>query len=373
MNRVHVDLARSIKSVTVAKLTKKAVFLQNAYNSCMGRAKRKHAGSSALRTNIVEEPTAELEHLEVLEDILVSIDASLAPAEEANLLREVAALSLHQEDRSPDSRPSRLPKQERSFRLSSPLIAAVADDPRFHDDLQVMVDIDSTLFPMDDALREMGVHMKVRNISHWGEGGDSLGDAIMIDYWGRDDLVAKNLGKEEKAERGRLLGEFFARMHSSGPRMERSGVYEYAPQLMQLLHMHGIKLHVFTHRSERAQQSTREWLLAMNIPYDHLRVEDPAGDRVRSDKVLYCQENRISVCVDDKPDTIRRAEAAGIEALSLDWKYASNTIRESGADPAGCWRELGEGILLHIENRIRERALREGITLPGVEQPAEVV
>jgi phosphoglycolate phosphatase-like HAD superfamily hydrolase len=280
------------------------------------------------------------------------------------LLREALAISLHDPLRPANERPSGLRKEERLFRLESPLLLAVAGHPQFAPDLRVMIDLDSTLFPLDGALREMGVHFRTRNSQYWESGESDLSDAILLDRFGRNDLCGKDLSEEQRAERITLITAFFAELHSSAERLRSSGVFEYAPDMLRMLQQNGAEIHIFTHRDERSTKATLDWLRAMGIPYDKFRLEDPSRDSSRSDKIAYCLEEGISICVDDKPDTIRQAEAAAIEALSLSWPYTEAAIKESGADPARCWRELGEGIIRHMELAVMERALREELPLP---------
>lgn len=245
------------------------------------------------------------------------------------------------------------------FKRKSPLLQAVAQDPRFEDQLQVMIDLDSTLFPIDRALRELGLDIYDSERESWGEDGDSLGDAIMMRYNRPDLLHGKELSEEQQQDKADICIRFFEELHGDEELMRRAGVFRYAPQLIKEMREQGIRVHILTHRSPEVAEATKAWLGAMGIEYDDFVCDHSHN----ADKIEYCQERGIPVLLDDKPKTIRDAEAAGIEAISLAWPYSKKALEEAGGDEALCWREMAHHALGHIERLVRERAEGLGVDL----------
>lgn len=246
------------------------------------------------------------------------------------------------------------------FRHQSALVQAVADDPLFADDLQLMIDLDSTLFPLENAAQELGVDISVNNIKAWNESDDIFGDLIVAAS-GRPELqLAAGLSAEQRAERGKTIADFFERLHVDSELMQRAGVFEFAPQIIADWREQGIKIHIVTHRSPLAAHGTEEWLKAMNIGYDHFICDSPS----EADKIAYCQQHGIPVLIDDKPQTIIDAEAVGIEAISLAWPYSAEALEQAGGDPALCWRQVGQHAIEQIEKAIIRRAKSVGRALP---------
>lgn len=322
----------------------------------MGRGARKKGSGIAQRLLGAEEERSRLRSI---------LEREASPGVREDIEIELLALEFLRE-RPHFEKPTGLPQLEdpANFQRTSRVLQAVKGDPRFGPEMQVMVDLDSTLFSMDEAMREMGVDFPVSEIDGWEGNHQPLADAIMRDYWKRPDLQSATLSPEQKEEYYELVGEFFRRMHTDPEIMKRSGTFEYAPLAIQLLHRQGVRIHIFTHRNVESREATEEWLGAMGIPYDVIHVEDPVADPERSDKIAYCQREGIQFCIDDKPETIRRAEEAGIEAVSLHWDYARDTIRDSGADEGECWREVYSDLLGLMETRIIQKAEQEGWDIP---------
>lgn len=256
-------------------------------------------------------------------------------------------------------------RREGMFKTRSKIIEAVADDPRFSDILQVTVDLDSTLFPLDRAMREMGVDLPTTETDVWSEDENPVGDAILKSV-GRPELADGNdLTPEQEKEKVQILIKFFEELHGDEELMKRAGVFEYGPQMIEEMRRQGITVHVVTHRSPDALDETEAWLEAMGIEYDDI-VCDHAHE---VDKIKYCTDNGVPIILDDKPKTIIDAEAAGVEAISLAWPYSVKALEEAGGDQAKCWREMTSHTISHIERLILERAKDLGVDI-GVENPS---
>jgi phosphoglycolate phosphatase-like HAD superfamily hydrolase len=246
------------------------------------------------------------------------------------------------------------------FRHQSALVQAVGDDPLFAPDRQLMIDLDSTLFPLEKAVSELGVNISSAEIKARNNNDDIFGDLI-VESLGRGDLqLGAEITAEQRQERGPLIVDFFERLHVDSELMQRAGVFEFAPQIIDDWRQQGIKIHIVTHRSPLAAHGTEEWLRAMNIGYDYFICDSPS----EADKIAYCQQHAIPVLIDDKPQTIIDAEAVGIEAVSLAWPYSAEALEQAGGDPALCWRQVGQHAIEHIEKAIIRRAKAAGRTLP---------
>lgn len=223
--------------------------------------------------------------------------------------------------------------------------------PEAVQEMQVMIDLDSTIFPLDRAMREKGIDVEIISVEDWSSSGDTIGDAIMI-HFGRADLLhEKDLDEEQLQEKIQILGDFFRELHEDEELMKRAGVYRYAPQMIHLMRKQGIKVHILTHRAPTAALSTQIWLEEMGIEYDFFECAE-SGDL---DKIDYCKKHKIPLLFDDKPKTITDAEDAGIEALSLKWPYSKKALEEAGGDEAHCWMEMTHIALDHIERIVSEK------------------
>jgi phosphoglycolate phosphatase-like HAD superfamily hydrolase len=248
---------------------------------------------------------------------------------------------------------------KKMFKTRSRIIAQIADDPRFADVLQVAVDLDSTLFPIDRAMRELGVDVPDTEKDAWGDDGDPVGDAI-VQLKGRPELMhGKELTSEQEGEKIQLLIEYFEQLHGDPDLMKRAGVFEYGPQMLEEMRRQGITVHIVTHRSPESLDETEAWLDSMGVEYDDIICNHSH----EVDKIQYCTDRGIPVILDDKPKTIIDAEAAGVEAVSLAWPYSAKALEEAGGDQAQCWREMAAHTISHIERLVLERAKELGIHL----------
>lgn len=250
--------------------------------------------------------------------------------------------------------------QGRLFRHRSRLLESVKDDPRFAPELQIMVDLDATLFPVDRAWQEKGIDLDSAMIDMWGNGGDQFGDKLML-LAGREDLLyEKAKTPEQEEERLGIIVDFFEDLHNDEELMKRAGVFEFSPQVIRELRKQGVRVHIVTHRSPSSADETEAWLRAMGVEYDAFICDLPD----KADKIKYCQEQGITVLLDDKPSTIQAAEDVGIEAISLSWPYSDEALAASGGDRALCWREMAHHAVAHMERDVLRRAKELGIELP---------
>lgn len=227
---------------------------------------------------------------------------------------------------------------------SSEYLHSVKHRADVKDLLQVVVDIDNTLFPIDRAISASGLEHDLRDIENYADLQVSV-----LRHLGREDLLfAGDLDEGKREQWVPLLSDYFASIQSDPDLLYKAGVYKGASEAMSNFKSHGIKLHLFTHREEALAEATRAWLKHARVPYDTLRV-------AHEDKVEFCLEIGAPVIIDDHPDTVAKALGNGIEAFSLDWPYVSDVLRQNGGHRALAWPEMGSKVLLGIEEKVRQR------------------
>ena len=85
--------------------------------------------------------------------------------------------------------------------------------------------------------------------------------------------------------------------------------YPHAVETIDGWYDGGHYIAIASHRAERSVPATRRWLEAIGLRYHELFCGE--------DKVAHCRAIGIELLVDDSPDTLRRAVAAGIRAATL--------------------------------------------------------
>lgn len=205
-------------------------------------------------------------------------------------------------------------------------LLAHKDDPELRDAFKVMVDVDSTWYPLLDvmATREGGARVDIRKIETWS----SLSSFV-------------DGGSKRMLE---IFGECmdFAVMREHPP-------FPGAVEAAQLLKAHGAELHVTTHRKAEFADDTARWMEMYGLPYDSLRCD------LGFDKLAWCRENGISILVDDHPELLAEAAEAGFEALSLHWPYNASVLALHNLHCASNWNQLGGLVLAAIESRLRRQ------------------
>jgi uncharacterized HAD superfamily protein len=97
----------------------------------------------------------------------------------------------------------------------------------------------------------------------------------------------------------------------------------------------GVEIHIVSDRKPATIPATRRWLTDRRVPSDAIVLES------RMDKLAYARSHGLSLLIDDKPDLLRAAVAAGLGAASIAHAYHDRALR---ADPdviiAANWAEL---------------------------------
>ena len=85
--------------------------------------------------------------------------------------------------------------------------------------------------------------------------------------------------------------------------------YPGAVEAVSRWHTAGHHVLVASHRDPRCATATAAWLADIGLPYDALYCD--------FDKVSHCRDERIDVLIDDSPENLALAVAAGIAAATL--------------------------------------------------------
>ena len=193
---------------------------------------------------------------------------------------------------------------------------------------KILVDLDSTLFPLHVAAEEKGVSHDPVTSSQWDDFGNSI-----------------------QAEGFQDIEAFFKDLHSDADLMIRAGVFKHAPQVIKILReQYGVEVHLLTHRSPDSRAACEEWLEACSVEYDGLQV---AFDS----KLDYARREGIEIVFDDKPQTLLEFHEDGRDGISLDWGYLDQGI-DSGQVGAGRvdlvsgWGDALDSVLSCMADRI---------------------
>jgi hypothetical protein len=85
--------------------------------------------------------------------------------------------------------------------------------------------------------------------------------------------------------------------------------YPGAVEAVSRWHAAGHHVLVASHRDPRCSDATAAWLTEIGLPYDGLYCD--------FDKVSHCRQEQIDVLIDDSPENLALAAAAGIVAATL--------------------------------------------------------
>lgn len=203
-------------------------------------------------------------------------------------------------------------------------VLAHAQDPALSPHYQVMVDVDSTVYPLLDAIatRPDGQRVSYENAREWScltglvEGGlprllELFGECMVYEVM---------------------------RHHPPLPG---------AAAALQTMRDHGLTLHVMTQRPPHYAEDTQRYLREFGVPYDSFICD------LEHDKLQLCQQRGISILIDDHPQLLARAHAAGLTALSLHWPYNAEVIREHQLPRSHSWADLSAHALAAVEARVR--------------------
>jgi uncharacterized HAD superfamily protein len=208
------------------------------------------------------------------------------------------------------------------FLRRRPLLHANRDNPQVAAQRQVMLDVDSTVFPLIDAIAE---HI-----------GDPTLTTDRCTSW---DSLPQLLGGVDR------MMEVFEEVMTYETMM-RHGVYPGVRETVEALHAHNVKIHINTHRPSSVAEDTARYLRDQGIHFDSFHCE------LGTDKVGFCRERGIEVLVDDHPDTLRSAVEHGLEGLALRYPFNEEVLRRHGLRHATDWRQLGHHVLDAVEERV---------------------
>lgn len=93
-------------------------------------------------------------------------------------------------------------------------------------------------------------------------------------------------------------------------------------------------IHITSHRSDEAFDSTARWLDKVGIPHDDLHCS--------YDKVTRCLELEIDVLIDDSPVNIARALEVGITPVTLRHPWNADVCEDEGVACAKDWAGLAD-------------------------------
>lgn len=208
--------------------------------------------------------------------------------------------------------------------LESKLILDYKDNPQFASQRQVMLDIDSTIYALVDAMALL-------------PGGEAC-SAYKCATW---DALPNLCGGVEK------MLDLIDQAHRF-EHMRKIGLMPGAKEAANILRDHGISIHMVTHRNPELIGDAQQFLKEEDFPHDSLICDHDA------DKVAICTEQRISVLIDDHPEILAAADKSGMSALTIHYPYNNKIIQNRDLNYAAHWGELGPQVLGAVEAQIRK-------------------
>ena len=176
--------------------------------------------------------------------------------------------------------------------------------------MRIGIDIDSTLHEYWDIFAEVA-------LSRFG---------INLPYEGQRDWVIKSLKPEQ-------LQAVIAETHSHANVM-RAEPYEGAVETIRGWVGEGHWVHITSHRSNDARESTVEWLTQIGLPFDDLHCS--------FDKVPRCVELDVELLIDDSPVNIVRALEHGIKVATLIHPWNEDVVETEDVIAAKDWAGLSQ-------------------------------
>lgn len=202
------------------------------------------------------------------------------------------------------------------------LLLAHRDDPRVADDRQVLLDFDSTVFPLLHAIGSENGHEHVTY-------------ETMNTY---EQLVDDCGGVKPMLEMfDRVMP--FSNMRRYPP---FDGVRQFAEELAAA----NVRVHVVTDRKDHLLGDVARYLNFYGIPYASLTCE------LGIDKIAWCRDHHVGVLIDDHPQVLQRAASAGMAPVSLRYPYNGAALDEHELPHAEDWQELPGHVIDAIEDQI---------------------
>jgi FMN phosphatase YigB (HAD superfamily) len=109
-----------------------------------------------------------------------------------------------------------------------------------------------------------------------------------------------------------------------------------AVETIRAWHEAGHEIHVVSHRHAGARQATQRWLEQIGLPYDALDCSD--------DKVAYSVRAGIELLIDDSPENLGAALAAGIAGATILHPWNRDLCEEEGLVCAEDWPALAQAL-----------------------------
>jgi hypothetical protein len=210
--------------------------------------------------------------------------------------------------------------------LSSPLLMRAKDNPRFQKDLQVMLDFDSTVFPLLDAMQTH--HLATDKLTYQE-----------MHSW--EALVPASGGPENMQ---RIFDEVmvFEKMKAHRP-------FRGAKEVLRHLHRHGVQIHIVSDRRPDLSSDIADYLDQYQLHYDSLLCQKGI------DKLNWCKEHQVRIVVDDYPNFLARAHQAGLKTHGLAFPFNREVLAQRDVDAAETWTQLGQHLFNDLEQLIQER------------------
>ena len=167
-------------------------------------------------------------------------------------------------------------------------------------------------------------------------------DSTLHHYWDRlSDSARRRFGIELPYEEQFTWGITRLKPHQlqvciddthSEAEILASEPYPGAVDVVNGWHAAGHYIHITSHRAERCQAPTGQWLERIGLRHDDLHCS--------FDKVARCQELAIDVLIDDSPVNIQRALEHGIAAATIRHPWNEELCDTEDVVSATTWPEL---------------------------------
>jgi phosphoglycolate phosphatase-like HAD superfamily hydrolase len=180
----------------------------------------------------------------------------------------------------------------------------------------IAIDFDGVAWPLVDSLGQLpdcpewqGERLTTQNCSTWD---------TVIDIWGQG------------------LDYAFAKMDEarSLENLRRIGLFAGFAEAMQTLEARSFRPTILSHNSEAACAGIRTYLDERGLGHIEMIAARPA------EKIEWCLAEGAEILVDDAPDTIRAAHAAGLTPVAPRYLYNADAIAETGAIWGHDWKQL---------------------------------
>ncbi len=178
--------------------------------------------------------------------------------------------------------------------------------------MRIGIDIDSTLHQYWDIFSDVAQR-------RFG---------ISLPYEGQRDWVISSLKPDQ-------LQAVITETHSR-ENVVRAQPYPGAVETVKGWVEDGHWIHITSHRSNDARESTLEWLEAIGLPFDDLHCS--------FDKVPRCVELDVELLIDDSPVNIVRAIEHGIKVATLIHPWNEDVVETEDVYAAEDWAGLAEAL-----------------------------